>query len=343
MTITSSTAWQLVFNRWTLQVALTAGLLAFAIARVDVSEVLGAFESVEYGWTVAALAMLTLSKVLAAFRWQIYLRNVGKAPLAGLTGAYVIGTMVNTLLPLRSGDFAKVQIVSSRYHLSAAALSSSVFTVEAVLDALTLLLLFLGSMAILDVDFVPNLIIVAFAVTVGTGFIAAVLVSRFVPREMPRWRLLDVLPARLREMAADAWPQFLNGMATLRDRRLFVPAFCLHVAEWLMRAALLGFLGASLGLGIEPTIYVVVATGLAVLTIFPVTFLNVGTYQVAVTEILAAYGVPRADAFAYAVTAHAISYTWIIVMGLVALVLMQVRLGNYSPFASAAKDRASRG
>jgi uncharacterized protein (TIRG00374 family) len=321
----STRARHVLFNRWSLQLVLTVGLLAFAITRVDLGESLHAFENLELEWAIAALAILSGSKLVAAYRWRIYLRKVGEPPLAGLLGAYVIGSMINTLLPLRSGDFAKVQIVASRYRLPAAAISSSVFAVEAILDGLTLLLLFLLSLAFLNADFVPDLIAITFGATVSVGFLGVMIVSRVVPREMPRWSWLGSLPAALRTRLTRAWPPFLDGMWTLRDRKLFVPAFSLHVVEWLMRAALLGFVGTSLSLGVEAAVYVVLATALAVVTIFPVTFLNVGTYQVAVTEILAAYGLSRADAFAFAVTAHAISYAWILVMGVVALVLMQAK------------------
>lgn len=315
----------LLVNRWTVQLAVTIGLFVFAATRVDLDQALHAFDDVELGWALAALATLTGSKLVAAFRWKIYLRKVGNPPLSGLLGAYLIGSMVNTLLPFRSGDFAKVQIVSSRHHLPAAAVSSSVFAVEAILDGLTLLLLFLGSLAFLDADYVPDLIVIAFSATVGIGFVGAMFATRVMPSEMPQWDWLRVIPERIRKALANAWPPFLNGMWTLRDRRLFAPAFALHVIEWLMRAALLGFLGISLSLGVEAAVYVVLATSLAVLTIFPVTFLNVGTYQVAVTEILAAYGLPRADAFAFAVTAHVISYSWILLLGIVALLLMQAK------------------
>ena len=320
-----SSPWRLLLNRWSLQLAATVGLVAFALGRVDLREALNAISQADYGWSVAALATLTGSKLLAAARWRLYLKKVGRPPLLGLMGAYVIGTMVNTLLPLRSGDFAKIQIIAARYHLPRAAISSSVFAVEAVLDALTLLLLFLISMAILDLDFIPDAIVFLFIAGVGGGFLAAVLTSRFMPHEMPAWRWLAFLNPRAREILAEAWPKFLDGMVTLRDGRLFVQAMSLHVIEWLMRAAVLGLLSASFALDVEPTTYVILTIAVAIFTLFPVTFFNIGTYQVVVTEIMVASGASRDDAFAFAIASHAISHLWIVVMGLSAAVLMQVR------------------
>jgi len=61
-----------------------------------------------------------------------------------------------------------------------------------------------------------------------------------------------------------------------------------------------------------------------VFTLFPVTFMNIGTYQVIVTEVMAAAGGSRSEAFAFAVTAQALSHIWIAVMGLLALWTMQL-------------------
>lgn len=320
----SYSARQLLLNRWSLQLAATVGLLAFAVGRVDLGASWSAIRDAEYLWAAAALAMLTASKLLAAVRWRLYLSKVGDAPVLGLMGAYVIGSMVSTLLPFRAGDFTKIQIVASRYKLSRAALSSSVFTVEGVLDALTLLLLFLLSLVFMDVELVPNVVIIAFIVAAGGGFIAAVLASSFLPHEMPhRWPLTRLTP-RAQQILEDAWPRFLDGMVTLRDRHLFVRALSLHVIEWLMRAAVLWLLGYSFALDQGPMTYVLLTIIVSLATLFPVTFLNFGTYQLVVTEVLVAAGTPREAAFAYAVAAHALTHSWIVIMGVVAMVLMQV-------------------
>jgi glycosyltransferase 2 family protein len=330
---------RLLLNRWSLQLAATTGLLAFAVGRVDVDESLRAIGNADYAWAALALAVLTGSKVLAAARWRLYLSGVGEPPLAGLTGAYVIGTMVNMLLPLRAGDFTKIEIVASRYNLPRAALSSSVFTVEAVLDALTLLVLFLISLTFLDVHLVPDVVVIALVVVVGGGFVAAVLASSFLPRQMPSWRVLQRLTPRAREILAQAWPRFLDGMLALRDRRLFAEALSLHLVEWLMRGVMYWLLANSFDLDQGPATYVVLTVLLSLATLFPVTFLNFGTFQVVVTEVLVAAGAPRAEAFAYAVASHALIHVWIVVMGIVAMVLMQVSGGVVRSLAEAEAQR----
>lgn len=317
-----------MLNRWSLQLAATVGLLAFALGRVDLGESLRAIRDADYGWAAGGVAVLTASKLLAAARWRLYLTGIGRPPLLGLMGAYVIGTMVNMLLPFRAGDFAKIEIAASRYRMPRAALSSSVFTVEAVLDALTLLVLLLISLALLDVSIIPTVVIVAFIVVAGGGFLAAVLASRLLPRQMPSWSVLQRLTPRARDILAEAWPRFLDGMLALRDLRLFTRAIALHVVEWLMRAGMFWFFAQGFDLDQGLATYIVMTVVVSVATLFPVTFLNFGTFQLVITEVLAAAGAPRSEAFAYALASHALLHAWIVVMGAVAMVLMQVNRGT---------------
>lgn len=314
-----------LLNRWTAQVVITGVLVALAVWRADLDEALEAFQRANYAWAGLALAVMSVSKIIAAARWQLYLTNVARPPILGLMGAYIVGTFVNTVLPFRAGDVAKIQIVSSRYNIPRAGLTSSVFVVEAVLDAVTLLTLLLLGLAILNVAFIPQVLIwTMVGVSIG-GFTASVLVSRFFPRAAPAWVLPRLVPDLLRERAQEAWPRFLDGMVTLRDPVLLTRAMALHLIEWLMRACVLWLFGLAFALDISPVVFLVLTVTVSVGTVFPITFMNIGTYQVIVTEVLAATGVPRGEAFAYSVAAHSVSHAWVVVMGVIGLWMMQIR------------------
>jgi uncharacterized membrane protein YbhN (UPF0104 family) len=330
---------RLLLNRWSLQLAATVGMTAFALGRVDLGASFEAIGDADYAWAALALATLTASKLLAAVRWRLYLSKLAQPPLLGLMGAYIIGTMVNMLLPLRAGDFTKIQIVAARYNIPRAALSSSVFTVEAVLDAVSLLVLFLLSLLFLDLNLVPDAVMVLFMLLAGGGFVAAVLASRFLPREMPSWWPITRLSPHAKSILAEAWPRFLDGMVTLRDRRLLTRALSLHALEWVMRAAVLWLLANGFAFDHDPMIYVVLTIAVSLATLFPVTFLNFGTFQVVVTEVLVASGAARDEAFAFALAAHALTHAWVIVMGVAGMVLMQVNQGT--AFVLAGSQRAA--
>jgi uncharacterized protein (TIRG00374 family) len=314
---------QLALSRWTIQILATAGLVALALLRVDLQEVGAALERADYVWAGAAVGILTLSKLLAAARWQLYLAQVGKPPILGLMTAYVVGTFLNTVLPFRAGDFAKIQIVSSRYGLPRAGLTSSVFVVEGVLDLVTLLGLLLIGLAFLNVSFVPAALLWPLVFLAGSAFTIALLVSHQVPSKLPALRLPSFIPAQISDGLRDAWPAFLDGLAALRRSRSLLKALALHLTEWIMRATTLWLFGISFALGVPASTFLVLTVAVSVFTLFPVTFMNIGTYQVVAVEVLHAAGAPRSEAFAYAVTAQALSHLWVTLMGLAALWILQ--------------------
>src|SRR5690606_2035521 len=82
--------------------------------------------------------------------------------------------------------------------------------------------------------------------------------------------------------------------------------------------------GIGFDLGEGPATFLLLTIVVSIATLFPITFANFGTYQVVVTEVLVAAGVTRESAFAFALAAHAIAHAWVVVMGAVAMVLMQV-------------------
>jgi uncharacterized protein (TIRG00374 family) len=334
---------RLLKSPWTFQLAATAAFMALAVWRVDLERVAEPLGRANYGWAVLALAVSTSTKVIDTMRWRVYLARVGEVPLLGLFGAFVIGNLGNNVLPFRAGDIAKIQIVANRYGLSRAGLASSVFVVESVMDGMTFLVLLLVGLALLDVGFVPAALLWSLAVSAGGGFLATVLASRLFPRQLPRWRVLRVMPARLREGLEESWPKFLDGLETMRRPCLLGKAVFLNFAGWLSQVLMFWVFGLAFGLDIPFGSYVVIMIAANLVAAFPITFQNIGTYEVVLLEILVVWGIAREEAFAYAVATHMLTNLWVVVVGLLALWLMRVRPREvFAVRTSATEDEGER-
>lgn len=316
---------RLLRSPWALQLVATAAFIGLVVWRVDVAEVAEPLSQANYGWAVLAIIVSTSTKVIDTIRWQVYLARVGRVPFLGLLGAFVIGNFGNNVLPMRAGDIAKIQILANRYRLSRAGLASSVFVVESVLDGVTFLILLLIGLALLDVGFVQPLLLWSLAVSAGGGFVAATLVSRFFPRQLPEWRPLRLIPARFRESLGESWPKFLDGLETMRNYRLLARAAVLNFAGWLSQVLMFWIFGLAFGLELSFASYVVIMIAANLVAAFPITFQNLGTYEVVLLEIMVVWGVAREEAFAYAVATHMLTNLWVVVLGLLALWLMRVR------------------
>ncbi|GBD13610.1 hypothetical protein HRbin24_01643 [bacterium HR24] len=310
---------------WTFQVAATALFVGLVVWQIDLQQVGDSLRAANYGWAALALAANLVTKAVDTLRWQVYLSKVGQAPFLGLLGAFLIGNLLNNLLPMRAGDVARIQIVANRYGLSRAGLASSVFVVEALLDGVTFLVLLMVGLAVLDLGFVPPALLWSVAAASGGGFVAAVMASALLPRQAPRWRWLARLPAWARSGLEEGWPRFLDGLETMRNWRMLLAAMLLNFVGWGSQVITFALFGLAFGLDVPLVAFIVIMIAANLVSAFPITFENIGTYEAVLLGVLAAWDVPGEQALAYAIVTHLLTNLWVIGLGMVALWLMRLR------------------
>jgi len=310
-------------SRWTFEVALAAALLALAIARTDLSDVGAAFARAHYGWALLAVLIYALSRLLHALHWQFYLRKVGRVPLCDLLGAFVIGNFVDSVLPARIGEIARIQIVANRYGLSRAGMVAG-RAAEALLDGVATIVMLIIAVVLFRFAFAPAALFWVVAVFVAATFTALALASRLLPRELPGWRPVALLPDRAGQALSDAWPRIRDGLEALRNARLLVIVLALTVAGYAMETVMFWTFGLAFRLGLPLSAYVSVVVAAGVVRVFPITFQNIGTYEVVLLEVLARQGAPRDAAFAYAIATRVFASIAITTMGLLAMWFMRV-------------------
>lgn len=317
----------LLHSRLMYELPLAAALLALAIARTDLSDVGAAFARARYGWAVLAVLIYMLSRVLHTVHWQFYLRKVGRPPLLGLLGAFVIGNFVDNVLPARVGEVARIQIVANRYGLSRAGMVAG-RAAEALLDGIATIVLLMIAAVLFRFSFAPaGLFWIVATFTAGT-FVALVLATRLLPREVPGWRLVGMLPDRARRALSDAWPRIRDGLEALRNARLLVIVLALTVAGYALETVMFWTFGLAFRLGLPLSAYVSVVVAAGVVRVFPITFQNIGTYEVVLLEVLAREGAPRDAALAFALATRVFASIAITAMGLLAMWLMRVSPGD---------------
>jgi uncharacterized protein (TIRG00374 family) len=310
--------------RLILRVGLVGGLLALAAWRIDLGEVGRSFAEADYRWLLAALAIYVVSRALHAVEWQITLAKVGRAPLRGLFGALLVGTLVNALVPAGAGDLVKIQLVANRYRLPRAGLVGG-RGAEAIINAVIMAIAIMVSFALPSAGFASRTVLLALAAVTAVGFFGSVLVSRRMPETLPRWRTLDRLPRRLHTSIDEHWPRFHEGLEVLRNSKLLLVTVALNVIGWGADVAISWAFGEAFGLDVPLGAYLAVTSAIAVVTTFPVTFGNAGTYEVAVLGALALYAVPAHDALAFALGTHLVSTAFNVALGLAAMAAMGVR------------------
>lgn len=322
---------------WALQIAFGAALLGFALWRVDLGDVAHALRSARYEWLALAALIYALTRVVHTVHLRVYLSKVGRVPLTGLFGAFVIANFINSVLPARVGDIALLQFVANRYGLSRAGMIAA-RAVETLLDASVLVALMLVAIAVTDTGIASTAALWALAAGVLGVFAASVIASRGVAPAMPSARWLDRLPARARAALGDAWPRVRDGLETLRNERLLALVVALTIVGYAIEVVTFWAFGRAFGLPLSLPKYVGVVVVVSFVRTFPITFQNIGTYEVALLALLGREGVSSSDALAYALASRILISAEITVMGLAAMSLMSVRPRDLLTFHTAERN-----
>ncbi len=314
--------------QWAWQLGVTAIFIVVAAITVDFDSLMEAMRGVRWWLIVPGLSLFTLAKFIDAWRWRYLLQGLDEPPPhRALWGAFLIGNVVNNLLPFRAGDVAKVQVLANRYGTSRAGLAASVFIVEATLDAIVFLLLVAVAIATSG----QGIGTFGFEGTQARGLAivtAVALIATSLALLLARSRGLDVVarlaPLRYRERV-EGWVEAAReGLHALRSWRRTLGALALSLPAWLVEAAMFAVIGRAFGLdlGYPAFLAMMVAANLAVA--LPFGLWNFGPYEVLVTATAVAAGGDRSTALAYAVTIHIATNAWILVTGALAFWFMRI-------------------
>lgn len=318
---------RIIRSPWTFQVAIAAVLLGLAAWQVDLGDLLHAFNHASYGWLAVALAVYFASRLIHTVEWRITLTKVGHPPFGGLFGAMLIGTLVNAVIPASAGDVAKVQIIANRYGLSRTGLITG-RGVESIVNALIMVLFIATSFALPAAGIASGTVLALMAGAALVVFVAAAVGSNLLPEQAPEWRWLSALPSPAYNAISRQWPRFYAGLEVIRQPRLLLIMVGLNVLGWLVDLSIVWGYGQAFHLDVSIGAYLSVTIAVAIITIFPITFGNVGTFEFALLRVLALYGVSAEQALAFAVGMHVVSTVFNIAIGLVAMWLMGIRPGE---------------
>ena len=98
---------------------ISFGALIFFIQDIHFDALWSTLKRVKLSWVFLAVIILMLEFVLRAWRWKYLLAPIApQASVARLYSPQIIGVALNTLFPLRAGDFAKPLIAAKDLSLS---------------------------------------------------------------------------------------------------------------------------------------------------------------------------------------------------------------------------------
>jgi phosphatidylinositol alpha-mannosyltransferase len=306
-----------------LAALLLAGVVLYALSRLDLARVGHALITATPGWIVLALALMGLSLLARAISWHEALRAALPETRIGWIGvvrATMIGVMASAVFPGRIGEPTRIVVLSRRLEgLQRRLLPIVTGTVFSQTLINLLALAILASVTFGSIPVHGRFAAIFAVVAVPLTLCALVLLGPGLLRLARRSRSLRV------RVAAATIAKLLGlarqGLAVFVTPRHGIAAVAAQLFAWMLQWLACYAVLLALGLPAHPRLAAAAAVLLAVnvSAVLPATPSNVGVFQAACLVVLAAYGVGAGQAIAYGIVLQAVEVLTALALGVPAL------------------------
>jgi uncharacterized protein (TIRG00374 family) len=284
-------------------------------------------------WLAAAASVILPTYILRAIRWKLLLLPVKKnIRVSNTFWSTAVGFMVNTLIPIRLGEFVRAYILSEKEETGFGPSFSSI-VVERTLDLIGLLSIGIVTMFLVSAQAGLSSIVVDIfkAVAVLIAVILAViivgikkedLIIRLLTRITSKIPLVKRYTARIADFASS----LIKGLQGLSQKpKMFVANIFLTWSLWLTQTFAIYLTFEAFNYPISFVAAILGGVLMALSHILPATPGYVGSYEAFWVLIFTLLGVTQADLLlAMGVISHLIGLLPIVIVGCVSVVWLGV-------------------
>jgi uncharacterized protein (TIRG00374 family) len=328
-------AWRSPVVRLIAGLAISVVFLAITVSRVDLGETARALSNAAPGGILLAIGLVLVELTIRAERWRILLRPSAAVPLRSAFAYLTIGYFANAVLPARLGDPARAYLAGRSFGISSLVTLGTI-VVERVSDALTILLVvLLAGIIVAPGSQLAGSAAVLTALAV-VGAVGAVVVGIVVRRsgllDRGLGRRLWALVARVGE-----------GAAVLRRPRGAALILGLTILPFGVAVCTFGAVSGALSLPLDPVQWAFVLGVLALSTAIPAAPGSLGTYEFAGVTALGILGIGSSQALAATVLIHVLAAVPPALLGLVATLVLHLRIADIEAAAETPIGAAADG
>jgi glycosyltransferase 2 family protein len=320
-------AWRNPVVRLVAGLAISVVFLAITVSRVDLAETARALSNAAPGGILLAVGFVLVELTIRAERWRILLHPSAPVPLRSAFAYLTIGYFANAVLPARLGDPARAYLAGRSFGISRLVTLGTI-VVERVSDALTILIVVL----LAGIVVAPGSQLAGSAAVLTAVAVVGAVLAGVVGFVVLRSGILDRgLGRRLRGVVARVG----EGAAALRRPRGAALILGLTIVPFGVAVCTFGAVSGALGLPLDPVQWAFVLGVLALSTAIPAAPGSLGTYEFAGVTALGILGIGSSQALAATVLIHVIAALPPALLGLVATLLLHVRIADIEAAGSA--------
>jgi uncharacterized protein (TIRG00374 family) len=342
-------------NTIRIGISLAVGvlLLTALIWWTGIDEIGAAIGSASPLWLAVSAAVVLPAYVLRAIRWKLLLAPVKKTVhISNTFWSTAIGSMVNTIIPIRLGEFVRAYTLGEKEGIGFAPGLSSI-VVERTLDMIGLLSIGVVTMLIVSTQAgLPSLAVNIFiAVAV---FIAAVLAVIIVgiKKEDLIIKILTQITSKIpivkkyTTRIADFASSLIKGLQGLsQNPKMFITNMSITWILWLIYTSATYFTFIAFNSPLSFTAAILGGTLMSLSHILPATPGYVGSYEAFWAVIFLALGVPENLLLATAVISHLVGLLPILILGCISVIWLGVsfeEIFSLKKYAGATKPLTSQ-
>ncbi len=341
-----------------VSILVSGAALYLAFRNVPLDELITYLGTIQTFWILPAVAIVLVSFVLRALRWQIILASTRKLGFSQTYHPLMIGFMINCILPGRVGEVARPAILRQQEKVPFTAGLATVAT-ERVFDATLLIAFFAFVLAFVDIDPAINIKFGRYTLdrelllSLGTGMFRLCLVGIagivFISINTTRnWlitlvdRFPDILfflnPGRRANFRTTVCGfiiniinNFADGFAMVKSPSRLAACTGLSIIIWVLAAVsyylmALGCPGLDISF-IELSAVMIIVCFFIALPSVPGFW---GIWEAGGVFALALFGVPAREAAGFTLVNHAVQMFPVIIAGLLSTILTGVKIRQFA-------------
>jgi len=277
-------------------VVVTGLCLAYIVWKIDIEQTIDILRDADYWYLTAAVAIMSLTVLPMAWRWQRLLRARSIDDTFGwLTRAYFVGYTAGQILPTAvGGDAARIFETSRRHPGRAGPIAGSVLLERALGGTATLALAAVGFALALGEYDVGAYLWIELVFIVATILLALAVFSRSARRPLAR-----TVPLLRRLRVERPIRAVYEGVHAYRAHtRLLIGVFALTLAIQAVRVLAIWCTGEAVGIDLSPRVYYVMGPLLFLVMLVPFTVNGLAVREAFFVSFLGQLGVSADVAFA---------------------------------------------
>lgn len=294
-------------------IIISLSILYYLFFSVDIKVIWENIKELPLYLYISLFGIYIVNLTLRTFRWSLIIDHSDKVRLQSIFKAIIYGYLLNTLLPAKLGEIAKVEYLSQKYNAS-----RSFFLGTAVIDRIfdvLIIVLFFG-LSILYSEIVMSILMNSWVpvALLLFGFICSILLIINI-KKIDKY--LFYLPKKLKlklEIYIDKIDESSKILTSYRKLSIIIT---LSVIIWMLSCLSCFLILYAMGIQLPFYVYFFVVSAGVFGMIIPSTSANIGVYHGVATASLMLFMVSREDALSYAIIAHAFDTIPNITFGLI--------------------------